>query len=63
MARRIDHGESDVGDFDPVTYTDQVVLVRAIRDRLDEDPGKSLWTLTRSQLSALLSLIDTLSDG
>jgi hypothetical protein len=41
---------------DPASYADQVWLVQEIRRWIEEDPGKSRWTLTRGQLEGLLSV-------
>lgn len=55
-------GEPADHEIDPVTYADQVQVVRVIRRWLDEEPSKSRWTLTRSQIQGLLSVIDALSE-
>lgn len=55
-------GEPSDREVDSVTYTDQVCFVRTIRRWLDEDPSKARWTLTRSQLQGLLSVIDAVID-
>ena len=62
---RVDHSEfSNPADLDIAlaSYTDRAMFVRSLRDWVEENPGKLRWTLTRDQVQAVLSVLDSVID-
>lgn len=62
---RVDHSEfSNPADLDIAlaSYADRAVFVRSLRDWVEEHPGKLRWTLTRDQVQAVLSVLDSVID-
>jgi len=41
------------------SYADRAVFVRSLRDWIGDHPGKRRWTLTRDQIRAILSVLDS----